>query len=58
MRLPVEVLLASRKRDSPLDDKASDSRFNAFVRAMYDYFNPLLQAIEELQRNAKKNHKK
>jgi len=52
------VLLASKKRDSTLDDKASDSYFSAFVRAMYDYFNPLLQVIEELQSDAKKNHKK
>ncbi|MGA3359260.1 MAG: hypothetical protein ABSC87_03515 [Halobacteriota archaeon] len=55
MRLPVEVLLASKKR---LGEKASDLCFSTFVRAMYDYFNPLLQAIEELQRDAKKNHKK
>jgi hypothetical protein len=58
MRLPFEVLLASKKRDSTLDDKASDSYLSAFVRALYDYFNPLLQAIEELQSDAKKNHKK
>ncbi len=48
----------SNKSDSEPDDNASDSFFGSFVRATHDYFNPLLQAIEELQRDAKKNNKK
>lgn len=48
----------SNKSDSQLDDKASDSFFGSYIRAILDYFNPLLQAIEELQHNAKKNRKK
>lgn len=58
MSLRVEVLVVSNKSDSQPDDKASDLFFCSFVRAIHDYFNPLLQAIEELQRDAKKNHKK
>ena len=48
----------SNKSESQQDDKASDSFIDSFVRAIHNYFNPLLCTIEEIQRDAKKKHKK
>jgi hypothetical protein len=40
------------------NDQASDSLLGDLIRGLYDYFNPLLHVIEELQSDAKKNRKK
>jgi hypothetical protein len=48
----------SKRRNSLSNDQASDSLVSSFIQALHDYFNPLLQVIEELQSDAKKNRKK
>jgi hypothetical protein len=48
-----------RKRQNFLSKgQVSASLLSSFVKGLYDYFNPLLKVLEELQRDAKKNRHK
>jgi len=48
----------SKEQKSLSNDKTRDSMLNDFIRGLCDYFNPLIQVIEELQRDSKKHRKK
>jgi len=53
-----KVDVVSKSQDSQSNDQPSDSLLSSFIQALHDHFNPILQAIEELQRDAKKKSKK